>query len=128
MPERGDNGARGSILVVEDERRVAHLIATVLERAACQVEVASSLAEARAAVIRQEFDAVMVDLILPDGDGLEFAESLRRRHPVAIVVMSGLSELSVPSGVVVLAKPFTPDLVEHALIAALRTVRTRTAG
>ena len=57
-----------------------------------------------------------------------FAESLRRRHPVAIIVISGLSELSVPSGVVVLAKPFTPDLVERALVAALRAARTRTSG
>ncbi len=67
------------ILCVEDEARLAESVARGLRQAAHAVDVASSLAEARAKVALDEYDAVVLDLGLPDGSGLEFARELRQR-------------------------------------------------
>ena len=108
-----------SVLVVEDEQRVAWVIRAILERSGFDVSVASSIAEARELVADTPLDAVVVDFILPDGDGLDFARRMRESHGAAVVVMSGLAYLPEAVDVVLLTKPFTPEHLEQAVAAAL---------
>ncbi len=115
----------GSALVVEDEQRVARVIVAILERSGYDVTVAGSLAEARVALAGRSYDALVADLILPDGDGLAFAEEARRERSIGVVLMSGLAEFQLPLGVVPLVKPFTPDQLEGALAQALATTSDR---
>jgi DNA-binding NtrC family response regulator len=78
---------KAQLLVVDDER----LIRTSLERALAdvghEVEAADSVAAATAALARTRFDAVVVDLKLPDGSGLELVRKLGAESPETKIVV-----------------------------------------
>lgn len=113
-----------TVLVIEDEQRVARVIETVLGRAGHEVLLAGSLTEARRLVADEEPDVVIADFILPDGDGLAFATRLHDERGTGVVLMSGLSDLPEAAELVPLAKPFTPDQLEQAVAdAAARAAR-----
>ncbi len=62
------------VLIVEDEERLRCYLAMSLEDWGVQVEQAGSLAEAHALLALHHFDAVVLDVGLPDGDGLTLLE------------------------------------------------------
>jgi DNA-binding response OmpR family regulator len=66
------------LLVVEDEARIAELLRAGLSRAGFVVDAVATVADASAALPVAPYDAVILDLGLPDGDGLEFLAGLRR--------------------------------------------------
>lgn len=81
------------ILLVEDEDRVAAFVAKGLDGEGHSVERAASAREALACCVREEFDMVLLDLMLPDGDGLSVLRAIRARDPdVPVIVVSALGE------------------------------------
>ena len=73
------------ILIVEDEFSISNFMKTVLEGDGYTVEVATCAAQARAALEKMEFSAMLLDLGLPDADGLELLRALlpeRRRTQI----------------------------------------------
>ena len=77
------------VLVVEDEEAIAEPLAEGLRREGFAVTVASTAAEALAAA---EADVVLLDLRLPDGDGLDVCRELRSRSDVPIIVVTARGE------------------------------------
>ncbi len=75
------------VLVVEDTALLSLLYESVLGRAGHPVTIASTLAEARAHLAQERFPLVLLDLQLPDGDGLDLLEELRARRPEARVIV-----------------------------------------
>jgi DNA-binding response OmpR family regulator len=67
------------LLIVEDETRIAELVKAALARAGFAVDVVSFCADARAALAVTSYDAAIIDLGLPDGDGLSLLGELRAR-------------------------------------------------
>lgn len=67
------------LLVIEDEARLAELLQGALTRAGFVVDSVSSTADAREALALTPYDAAILDLGLPDGDGLEVLGEVRRR-------------------------------------------------
>ncbi len=67
------------ILLVEDDADLADAVARNLERSGFTVDVAGDLAEAAASVETRTHEVVVLDLGLPDGDGLELITAMRRR-------------------------------------------------
>jgi len=65
------------LLIVEDEARIAELVQGALARAGFAVDAVGLCAEARAALTVTSYDAAIVDLGLPDGDGLSLLRELR---------------------------------------------------
>lgn len=65
------------LLVVEDNRRLAALMAKGCGKAGFSVDICGDLGSARAALDTVRYDAVILDLSLPDGDGLELLATLR---------------------------------------------------
>jgi DNA-binding response OmpR family regulator len=65
------------LLVIEDETRIAELVKAGLVRAGFTVDVVGLCGDARAALAVTSYDAAVVDLGLPDGDGLELLRELR---------------------------------------------------
>lgn len=65
------------LLLIEDEAELSKLISGNLSRAGFAVDSATSLDEAHAAVKSMRYAAILLDLRLPDGDGLDFLKSLR---------------------------------------------------
>ena len=84
---RGDTVERKRILVVDDDRSLGEMLGEYLERAGYVVSSQETVAEGFAAARREAFDAVILDVMLPDGDGLDLcrapARGVRRAHPDA---------------------------------------------
>lgn len=81
-----------SILVVEDDVQVAASIAGALERDGWQAETASSLAEARQRLDSGTPRIVVVDIGLPDGNGMAFVREASGRPDLGIIVVTGRAD------------------------------------
>ncbi|MDX2151034.1 MAG: response regulator transcription factor [Bryobacteraceae bacterium] len=80
------------ILVVEDEKRIADFLGRGLESAGYAVDVASDGAQALNLVHATDYDLIILDLMLPDMDGLQVLERIRNRKsnpPVLILSARG---------------------------------------
>ena len=84
------SGAR--VLVVEDEPEMRKSIRLILSRHGYEVELAVCGEEALAEFARRLPDVVLLDLMLPDLDGLEVCERIRTRSSVPVIVLSARGE------------------------------------
>ena len=71
-------GAQMRLLVVEDTRPLAEYVSVACHAKGFVVDLAYSLSEARAAVAGTFYETIVLDLGLPDGDGLEWLQEIRR--------------------------------------------------
>jgi two-component system copper resistance phosphate regulon response regulator CusR len=77
------------ILVVDDERRIADFISRGLQGAGYAVDVAHTGAAAVDRVLETDYDLVVLDLMLPDMDGIQVLEKIRnRRHGPPVLILS----------------------------------------
>jgi len=116
-----------SILVVDDEKTIADGLRLTFESEGYSVRTAGSVREALGAVAQSDPHAAVVDLMLPDGDGLHLTRELKRRDPaIEVIVITAYGsvrkamEATKGAGAFhVLEKPFDPDellsLVDNAL-------------
>jgi DNA-binding response OmpR family regulator len=119
------------ILIVEDERKVAQFVERALSEQSYTTRVAGSCAAARDALAESPYDAVVLDLGLPDGDGLELLRAWRAagfNEPVLILsardaVADRIRGLNLGADDY-LPKPFSID----ELVARLRSLLRRQAG
>ncbi|RME67566.1 MAG: sigma-54-dependent Fis family transcriptional regulator, partial [Nitrospirae bacterium] len=74
-------------LIVEDEPSVSSFLAEVAEQLGGAVHLASNLKEARQVIDTYRIDIVLLDLMLPDGDGLELLPHIKSTLPEAIVIV-----------------------------------------
>ena len=82
------------ILVVEDEDSIASFMVKGLTAEGHTVERAATVSEAIALSSSYEYDLVLLDLILPDGRGIEVLKSIRISRPdVPVIVVSALGEV-----------------------------------
>jgi DNA-binding response OmpR family regulator len=72
------------VLIVDDERTLRESLARFLEGRGVAVAQAGSLAEARRLLSGRAFDALIVDVGLPDGDGLDLLETAGPRRALVI--------------------------------------------
>ncbi|MCS0504989.1 response regulator [Ancylobacter mangrovi] len=77
------------LLLVEDSARLRQLIAETVQGAGWRLDMAGGLDEAEAALAAASYDLVLLDLGLPDGDGLDLLRALRRRKdPTPALVLT----------------------------------------
>jgi DNA-binding response OmpR family regulator len=116
-------GAKGqkTILVVEDEASIASFVALYLKNAGYTVRSATTGGEALAQVNAQLPDMIILDLMLPDIDGIEVCKRIRQRSDVPILMLTARDEdVDKIIGLEVgaddyLTKPFNPrELVARA--------------
>lgn len=75
------------LLVVDDEEVIRDVLRTLLKREGYNVTTANDATEALALFETESYDAVLLDLMLPDRPGLEVLRELRRRDPDVVVVI-----------------------------------------
>lgn len=81
-----------SILVIDDDREVCTFFQRLLAAKGHTVAVARTGAEAMEAIDRTRFDLALVDLKLPDTDGLQLLRRIKTVHPLCeVIVMTGYS-------------------------------------
>ena len=117
------------ILLIEDDPRLAEMVKTYLDGAGFRVTVAPDGAAGLGLERREAFDAIVLDLTLPDIDGLDVCRQIRQRAPIPILMLTARGE---PIDRVVglelgaddyLAKPFEPRELKARLHAILRRTR-----
>jgi DNA-binding response OmpR family regulator len=117
------------LLLIDDDHRLAAMVADYLRPHGFVVEVAGSLAQGRERLRREVYDALCLDLMLPDGDGLDLARELRSDPRTRRLPLLMLSARGEPTDRVVgleigaddyLSKPFEPRELLARLKALLR--------
>ncbi|MXP65707.1 response regulator [Roseomonas sp. M0104] len=89
------SGQKRRVLIVEDDADVARLLQMMLAQHGWEGHVAHDAAEAFAQLDRQRFDALTLDLMLPDDDGLSVLRRLRQRpegRGLPVVVVSAIAD------------------------------------
>jgi DNA-binding response OmpR family regulator len=77
------------LLVVEDNEELARLLAQRLQASGYATDILATADEARAAVMTTRYTAVVLDLGLPDGDGLSILREIRqRKDPIPVLVLT----------------------------------------
>jgi two-component system KDP operon response regulator KdpE len=118
------------VLVCDDEPQILRALRVVLNDAGFDVVTATSADEALDAAVVRPPQAAILDLLLPDRDGIEVARSLREWSDMPIVMLSavwdeGEKVRALNAGADdYVTKPFGPD----ELVARLRAVLRRTGG
>lgn len=77
------------ILVIEDMSVMQALLAGALRNGGYWVDTASTAAEGRQALEAGEFDLVLLDIELPDGDGLSLLKELKQASSLPVILVSG---------------------------------------
>lgn len=116
------------ILVVDDDRKLAEFIAHALRAAGFVVEVRHRTEQALTALAESPFDAAVLDIMLPDGDGLSLLRRLRAQgNTTPVLLLSARAEVNervegLDAGADdYLAKPFALE----ELLARIRVITRR---
>ncbi|MCX7599389.1 MAG: ATP-binding protein [Armatimonadetes bacterium] len=115
--------AARKILLVEDERALLTALAAALTSRGFTVATAASGQEAlRRAAATDHFDALVLDLVLPDNDGLQLADTLAPKHPGARIFLvtaypsDYIRAEAARRGIKVLPKPACAEAICAALV------------
>lgn len=115
------------VLVIEDDAMVARVVARALETAEYAVDVSDNATEGTDRALRDQYDAILLDLELPDRDGLDVVRSLRAAGCVTpILIMTGRDDDEhVVRGLDAgaddyLLKPVSTDVLKARVRAAIR--------
>jgi two-component system KDP operon response regulator KdpE len=117
------------VLVVDDEPQIVRALKVILRSAGYATEAAESKEEALNAVSVRPPDAMVLDLVLPDGSGVEVCADVRRWSSLPIIVLSAVGDerekvRALDAGADdYITKPFGTD----ELLARLRAVLRRAA-
>jgi two-component system KDP operon response regulator KdpE len=117
-----------AVLVVDDEPQILRALETSLRGAGYQVVTAATAADALTTAAMRPPDAVILDLVLPDGSGIDVCRELRRWTDVPILVLSAVGDerekvLALDAGADdYVTKPFGIEELLARLRALLRRV------
>ncbi|MBX2799709.1 MAG: response regulator transcription factor [Myxococcales bacterium] len=121
------------ILVVDDDVRLADMVSSYLASHGFEVHARPDALSGLAAARTGQYDAVLLDVMLPDGDGMELCRTLRAESDVVIVMLTARGEdtdriVGLELGADdYLPKPFNPRELVARLKAVLRRVSPATA-
>ena len=122
------------ILVVEDEPSLAEVVSLYLKRAGYQVQVAADGKQAMTILEKQIPDFIILDLMLPEIDGLSLTRWLRDRSNVPIIMVTARrEEIDRIAGLEMgaddyVVKPFSPQELVSRVRAVLRRTGREQAG
>jgi len=80
------------ILVVDDDERLRDLLTRYLRENGFLVAAASSAADARLKMTTLSFDLLVLDLMMPGESGLEFADDIRKKSDIPILMLTAMAE------------------------------------
>ncbi|MBP1969642.1 two-component system response regulator ResD [Virgibacillus natechei] len=118
----------GKILVVDDEERIRRLIRMYLEREEYEVEEADNGADALEKSLNNNYNVILLDLMMPEMDGIEVCKELRKEKTTPVIMLTAKGEEgNRVQGFEVgaddyIVKPFSPREVVLRVKALLRRV------
>lgn len=119
-----------SILIIDDNAALREVLRVGLETAGHRVREMRNGRDGILAFRKEPYDLVITDIYMPERDGLELIEALRRTHPqVKILAMSGasgtmdyLNKARSLGAAMVIRKPFVMPMLLKAVAELLRQV------
>ena len=84
------NDFKGYLLVVEDEPAVQSNNTKILQRRGYNIRQAYTLAEARMIIAKEPPMGIILDLLLPDGNGLDFLRELRKTSDIPVLILTAM--------------------------------------
>lgn len=120
------------LLLIDDDARLSSMVGDYLRGSGFEVKAAGSLAAGRALIASESFDALVLDLMLPDGDGLDLCRELRSEQRTRYLPLLMLTARGEPMDRIVglelgaddyLPKPFEP----RELLARVKALLRRAA-
>lgn len=118
------------VLLVEDDAKLAALLREYLERQGVTLDLARDGARGLDEALRRPYDAVLLDIMLPQRDGIQVCQEIRRHKDVPVIMLTARGEeadrvLGLEVGADdYMTKPFSP----RELLARLRAVVRRARG
>ncbi len=122
----------GRLLLVEDETDVLEINAKHLTALGYEVHTATTLAEARNCMWDYPPDLLLLDIMLPDGSGLDFCTEFRRNNTAPIIFLTCLDDkesvlLGLQNGAEdYVVKPYNVEILAARIAAQLRRNRQST--
>lgn len=122
------------IALIEDDDIVRQATSQWLQLAGFDVTAFSLGEEGKAAILSQEFDAIVSDVRLPDTDGLSILESLIANHiPTPVILITGHGDVDMAVGALqngafdFIEKPFQPERLSQRVTEAVESYRAQTS-
>lgn len=115
------------ILMIEDDASLSQMVADYLSGFGMQLTITATLADGRNLLAKQDFDALLLDVMLPDGDGFDMCREVRAASNIPILMLTARGEdtdriVGLELGADdYLPKPFNP----RELVARLRAIMRR---
>jgi two-component system response regulator HydG len=118
------------ILVIDDDKAMRDACFQILSRQGYRVELAASAKQGLILLERLSFDTILLDLVMPDMDGLETLKKIRALDPeIEVIIITGYGTIqsaveSIKAGAFhFLSKPFVPDDLRNLVSRALEKRR-----
>ena len=121
------------ILLVDDDQEILELLRSYLDGQGFRVSTSSNTDEARQVIAAQSPDLIVLDLMLPGENGLDFCRSLRQSSAIPVIMLTALGEtVDRIVGLEIgaddyLAKPFDPRELVSRIRAVLRRLSSSQA-
>ncbi|HOU16665.1 MAG TPA: response regulator [Candidatus Marinimicrobia bacterium] len=116
------------ILIVDDEQEIAELLEEVLEQLGYKTAMAFSKAQASEVLREFEPRIVLLDIRLPDGDGISFLKEIKASQPaVEVIMITGLADRDIAIEALregaadYICKPIDLDYLANSLLANIVT-------
>jgi len=125
------------LLLIDDDARLATMVKDYLGPAGFEIDTAASLSAGRASLAEHAYDALVLDLMLPDGDGLDLCREVRANPRTRHLPLLMLTARGEPLDRIVglelgaddyLPKPFEPRELLARVKALLRRAAPQAAG
>jgi len=119
-----------TVLVVDDDKLFLALVREELKKAGFDVAVAETAPQAKAVLAQRPVQAIIMDVVMPDANGLELLPQFRTSHPtIPVIVVSGRASFltgvqAMRQGAVdFLRKPLNFEEVIRSVTSAIRNIR-----
>src|SRR5690625_5827976 len=80
------------LLVVDDEERIRRLIRMYLEREDYVIEEAENGSEALQLALNNDYDVILLDIMMPEMDGIEVCRELRKENETPVIMLTAKGE------------------------------------
>ncbi|WP_456473840.1 response regulator [Candidatus Pyrohabitans sp.] len=130
MEKAGGQEITGRILVVDDEKEIQNLLRKLLSKEGYEADVATLPEEALNKIDSENYDVVLLDLMLPGVKGTDIIQEIKRRRPhCAVIIMTAFG--TIPSSVEAIKKgafdyiekPFKKGEIQHVVRNAMEHQR-----
>jgi DNA-binding NtrC family response regulator len=132
MEKTGGQEIIGRVLVVDDEKEIQNLLHKLLTKEGYEVDVATLPEEALKKIEAENYDVVLLDLMLPGVKGTDIIQEIKRRRPnCAVIIMTAFG--TIPSSVEAIRKgafdyiekPFKKGEIQYAVRNAMEHQRLK---